>query len=302
MSKAALELSVSQSALSTHINSLETRLKTRLLSRTSTGVVPTETGLRLYEHAVLIIKNIENAVNDVSSTSSEHSGFVSVGLPIALFDFMGRRIFDAITSSFPGIKLRLANGMSYVLKEMLSEGSLDLAVLYTSHEQPSTGIRSQVIFRESLYLIESTGSGVKRKPQGEGATLEPELFSRISLALPGKKNGIRAAFQAWMEKSGIYPKVTVEIDSLDLLKELAFDGKLSTVLPASLLQEELKVSTGAAPISISVLPIYREISLCTSNQYPMSAAAEAVSKSIVGVSREMIGTSNFRGIDCGPVG
>ena len=45
MGKAALELGVVTSALSQQIGRLESELSTRLLQRTSSGVVPTDAGL-----------------------------------------------------------------------------------------------------------------------------------------------------------------------------------------------------------------------------------------------------------------
>lgn len=51
MSRAALDLDVVQSGLSQQISRLESELSTRLLQRTSKGVVPTEAGLAFFREA-----------------------------------------------------------------------------------------------------------------------------------------------------------------------------------------------------------------------------------------------------------
>ena len=55
MGKAALELGIVTSALSQQISRLESELSTRLLQRTSTGVMPTDAGLAFWRQAQLAL-------------------------------------------------------------------------------------------------------------------------------------------------------------------------------------------------------------------------------------------------------
>ena len=59
MSRAALDLDVVQSGLSQQISRLESELSTRLLQRTSKGVVPTEAGLAFFREAQLTLRHAE---------------------------------------------------------------------------------------------------------------------------------------------------------------------------------------------------------------------------------------------------
>ena len=63
MGRAATELGVVTSALSQQISRLEGELATRLLRRTSTGVVPTEAGLAFLRQAQLAIRHADDAVH-----------------------------------------------------------------------------------------------------------------------------------------------------------------------------------------------------------------------------------------------
>ncbi|MFJ1284494.1 LysR family transcriptional regulator, partial [Acinetobacter baumannii] len=61
MGKAALELGVVTSALSQQISRLESELATRLLQRTSSGVIPTDAGLAFWRQAQLALRHVDDA-------------------------------------------------------------------------------------------------------------------------------------------------------------------------------------------------------------------------------------------------
>ena len=65
LSKAAVELSVAQSALSHHMGQMEGRLGVALLARSSKGVRLTENGRRFLDHARAILAAVDAATNDV---------------------------------------------------------------------------------------------------------------------------------------------------------------------------------------------------------------------------------------------
>ena len=60
LSAAAKALQTSVSTVSRHLFSLEKRLNTRLLTRTTRKLVPTETGRLYYEHARRILEEIRD--------------------------------------------------------------------------------------------------------------------------------------------------------------------------------------------------------------------------------------------------
>lgn len=61
-SQAAAALGVVTSALSQQISRLEGELSTRLLQRTSKGVLPTDAGLAFWRHAQLALRHADHAV------------------------------------------------------------------------------------------------------------------------------------------------------------------------------------------------------------------------------------------------
>jgi DNA-binding transcriptional LysR family regulator len=76
--RAAAKLGVSQSALSHSIRGLEERLNTRLLTRTTRSVAPTEAGERLIQNVGPMIADIEKALLQLSDEQGKPSGNIRI--------------------------------------------------------------------------------------------------------------------------------------------------------------------------------------------------------------------------------
>ena len=70
ITKAAAALHVAQPALSQQVSSLENDLKQRLLIRSKKGVEPTAAGHTLYRHAQMILRQVEQARQDVETSGA----------------------------------------------------------------------------------------------------------------------------------------------------------------------------------------------------------------------------------------
>ncbi|MCZ4057909.1 LysR family transcriptional regulator [Pantoea sp. LMR881] len=76
--RAAAKLGVSQSALSHAIRALEERLKTRLLTRTTRSVAPTDAGERLIENIAPLFSDIEKELINLSENTGKTSGNIRI--------------------------------------------------------------------------------------------------------------------------------------------------------------------------------------------------------------------------------
>ena len=128
MGQAALELGVVTSALSQQISRLESELSTRLLQRTSSGVVPTDAGLAFWQAgpARAAPRRRRGARRAAGATvgpcqrgaGAEHTGVL--GLP-----FM-----RAMRERYPDVRLRMVESLSGHLASMLGARQIDLAMLF----------------------------------------------------------------------------------------------------------------------------------------------------------------------------
>ena len=131
MSRAALELDMVQSALSQQISRLEGELATRLLQRTSKGVVPTEAGLAFFREAQLTLRHAEQAAR--AAQQARLSGTVSVGLAPTTASVLGVPLMRAMRERYPDVRLHMVESLSGHITSMLNARQLDLAVLFDTH-------------------------------------------------------------------------------------------------------------------------------------------------------------------------
>ena len=79
--RAADHLGLSASALSQTIRQLETRLRVRLLNRTTRSVAPTAAGLRLYDRVAPMIQELDAAVLEAVAASGRTAGTLRINTP-----------------------------------------------------------------------------------------------------------------------------------------------------------------------------------------------------------------------------
>lgn len=107
---AARELGLTPSAVSKQIQVLEQRLGTRLLSRTTRSVSPTEAGALYYERCRSVLEQLQEAEEMLKDLDASPKGTLRVWVP----SIFGRALFARVAADFqqacPAIRLALTLG------------------------------------------------------------------------------------------------------------------------------------------------------------------------------------------------
>lgn len=227
MGRAALDLGVVTSALSQQISRLESELSTRLLQRTSTGVVPTDAGLAFWRQAQLALRHADDAVR--AAQLARLSGHVSVGLPPSTSAVLGLPFMAAMRERYPEVRLHLVESLSGNLTSMLRARQLDLAVLF----QADRGQRWSVlpVLEERLFLI--ARRGLPGLPDRE--RVEIGELADLPLILPSNQHGLRALLNAASSRGHYALNVVAEIDGLAVLMDAVRAGYGATIQPGAAL-------------------------------------------------------------------
>ena len=225
MGRAAQELGIGTSALSQQISRLESELATRLLQRTSTGVVPSEAGLAFWPQAQLAIRHAEAA--KAAARHARLSGQVCVGMPPSTGAVLGLPFLLAMRERYPDIGVRLVETLSGNLASMIGMRQLDLAVLF----QMERAQRWSVIplLEERLFVI-ARQDAVGLPEQG------PLSFGQIAglpLILPSDQHGLRALIEVAAARAGVTLDVVLEIDGLAMLMDAVRAGLGATIQPGA---------------------------------------------------------------------
>ena len=269
MGRAALELEVVTSTLSQQISRLESELATRLLQRTSSGVVPTDAGLAFLHQAQLALRHADDAVR--AAQLARLSGHISVGLAPSTTAVLGLPFMTAMRERYPDIRLHLVESLSGNLTSMISARQLDLAVLFQAERSRRWSVMP--LLEERLFVIAAPGLA------GLPATKKIRLkqLGRLPLILPSGTHGLRALLNTASENSKNALNIVAEIDGLAMLMDAVRAGYGATIQPgaavARLIGEPLTM------IEISDSAVHRPnllVSLSDDELSPAGLAARVV--------------------------
>ncbi len=268
LTQAADVLHIAQPALSQQLATLEGEFRQQLLVRTKRGVTPTEAGKVLYRHAQLILRQFDQAQNDVKHSGQTLSGQVSVGLaPGTAASALSLPLLKAVRARHPGVLLYLNENFGTTLSELIMNGRMDMAVLYGSKQVH--GLSFMPLMKEELFLVSPMDMTL-----ADGQIPLAQLQD-VELLLPRPYNVMRKLVdEAFM---GIHrtPNVVAEIESATTLVAAISNGLGATILPGSAARI-VGAACNARLSRITDPVIEAPLALCVSDHLPMSEPAAAV--------------------------
>ena len=144
VSKAAMDVNVSQSAITTAIKTLEELIGTPLFERHSSGVALTYEGNLFLEHARHIIESVEEAIRLPRRIREDVKGSINIAVSYTIAGYFLPPFLSRFNRAFPNTKVNLSEAGRTGIEEGLITGGFDLAVMLTSnivnHEELSHDI------------------------------------------------------------------------------------------------------------------------------------------------------------------
>jgi LysR family transcriptional regulator, nitrogen assimilation regulatory protein len=224
--RAATFLSVVQPALSRQIRTLELELRQNLFDRNGRGVVLTEPGKRLLEHARGILQQIERARQDLDDQREVAAGHIVLGLPPSLGRCVTVPIVTAFRQRLPKATLATVEGLSSYILEWLSIGRVDCALVYNA--TPAAHIELLPVFDERLYLISPVATG---RGRAVAATVTLAGIADYALVIPSRPHAMRMSVENALAKVGRKIQVAHEVECVPAIIDLVRQGHGHAVLP-----------------------------------------------------------------------
>ena len=215
--RAAIQRGMTQPTISKRIQLLEVELGAALFYRHGRGVRPTDAGLRLAEVARSLFAQLSAVKEELADAGQQLRGSVTLGLPPSLGASLSVPLAWRFQQQFPLAKLRIIQAFSGSLLELLDVGKMDLAVLYDARLSPTMLVTP--LLRETLYLIERVGDVGQDKPANIAE------LGRGPFVLSNSSNGLRRVIDAAASLANLQIDVSVEIDSLIVLKRMVALGR-----------------------------------------------------------------------------
>lgn len=166
MTNAAKELHLTQSGISQHIKALEEALGVDLFDRIRQRLVPTAAGRFLYEVCQAKLKDLEEALSQVSTQKGHLTGEIRVGVPAEFGINMVVPHVAEFIKQHPHVDVRMAIDLADEMNRQILRGEVDVAIVddFDMHER----IETVPVFDEHLelccsskYLDPKTAAGKK---------------------------------------------------------------------------------------------------------------------------------------------
>jgi DNA-binding transcriptional LysR family regulator len=226
LAAAADTLSYTPSAVSQQIAALEREAGVRLLERRARGVVLTEAGQMLVEHADVILGRLEAAETALAALAELQRGH----LRMASFATAGARVLPRAVDTFrarhPGVELTVGQASPRQSVEHLRTGRLDLALTVDLAQHPAEGVEVLHLFDDPVQLALHVDHPLAAKPDVRLEELAEETWIDVPRATSGGQVLMRAC-----AKAGFTPRVTFESDDYTAIQELVGAGVGVALLP-----------------------------------------------------------------------
>jgi LysR family tcuABC transcriptional regulator len=225
MGRAAADLDVVTSTLSQQLSRLESELATRLLRRTTTGVVPTDAGFAFWRQAQLALRHVDDAAR--AAQQARLSGHVSVGFAPSTASVLALPFMQALRARYPEVRLHLVESLSGNLAAMLNSRQLDLAILFET--DAAKRLSAMPLLDESLFVVGSPQ--LTDMPTGEQVRLKE--IGALPLVMPSGTHGLRAIMATAFLQAGCEPNIVGDIDGLAILMDVVRAGLAATIQPGA---------------------------------------------------------------------
>ncbi len=232
LTKAANQLHVSQSALSTQIKQLESELGQQLFRRVGRSLTLTEAGQLAFEHAETIFATGNELVALLRDGQRDERQVLRIGA-VATVSRNFQENFSRPVLDRSDVELSLISGSMPELLGRLRIHSLDVILSNQRVDSSSSDPwRWRRIARQPVSLV--------GRPLTSSPFRYPDDLNRLPMLLPGRDNDIRARFDVLCERLGMRYTVRAEVDDMALLRLLARDSNSIALLPSVVVQDELR--------------------------------------------------------------
>lgn len=266
-----------QSAISQAVLGLERQLGHSLFVRGGRSVTLTAAGRILLEHAGLAFEQLDAATHRLSALADLSQGRLVLGTSDTLGSHLLPPTLAAFRRAHPGIEVTLVAAPSPVTAAAVASRTVDVGVISLplpeelEHAGKPIGeaLRIQPLAAQPDVLITAPGHrwAHRRRVHLEQLADEP-------LLLLGQGTAGRRFIDAQFARHGLSPRVTMEMNSVELLKRLVeLDFGLS-IVPQLAVQRELAQGSLHA-IALRGVSRARKVALILPADDPIPRAAEA---------------------------
>jgi len=254
MAKAAVQLSVSQPAVSKAMSEMEHTLGVRLLDRTAQGVEPTLYGRALLKWAQAVFDDVRQGMNEIEFLADPTTGELRVGAAEPMLAGLLPAIIERIHRKHPmiSIQVRPLGAVAQIHRD-LRERNIDLILSRVAQSQEED-LDNEILFYDRTLVVAGLNNPWTRRRKIKLAELTNQPWS-----LSPSDTVIGMLIEEAFRANGLdAPRRSVMTSSIQLHGALIGSGPYLTIFPSSTLHfsgKRLALKTLAVDLGIPPWPI-----------------------------------------------
>jgi DNA-binding transcriptional LysR family regulator len=269
MGKAAVQLSVSQPAISKAIADLECALGVRLLDRSQRGVEPTIYGRALLDRGLNAFDELKQAVKQINFLTDPRAGDVRVGSSVIIGSTLVTAIVDRLTRQYPRVSVHLLAAEAAMVYHALEEREVEVVIAGLFGTVTKDNMNTERLYDDPFVVAAGARNPWCRRRRIKLVDLMDEPW-----ALPPRDSPTGPIVTEVFRASRLdLPRVALVASSIPARTAMLASGRFLTMVPASVVQlsggnREIK----ALPVDIP--KVGRPIGIVTLKKRTLSPVAQ----------------------------
>jgi DNA-binding transcriptional LysR family regulator len=145
VTRAAQNLSISQSSVTEALKELETDLGVELFDRHPRGLTITHNGHQFLRHATKILSSVSDARSSFSGKQNQISGKLNIGVTSLVAGYVLSDLLARYRRACPGVEVSAIEDNGAYLEHLLVGGELDVAVMVISNLRDRMALQAEIL-------------------------------------------------------------------------------------------------------------------------------------------------------------
>lgn len=288
MGKAAEEMCLTPPTVTKTIQTLEQQLNCQLFVRSVKGVRLTSAGETLLERVRPGLKLLLTGEQEINMLNSLEGGTIRIGMSeAAAYTFTSSAIFSTFCNRYPKVKLQIKH-LSYTdTHDAILRGDIDFGILGVFPNECSDLTIHELYNSPNLAVVGKKYEHLVKEPISLTTLAEiPLIFARSGYS-------IRRHYEQLYSKYSLNFNPVIEAPTLNMQLQTVKLGVGYSFLPLPYMINDIE-NGEVFPIDfIGEKPFERPVCLLTSEEFPLSKAAQAMIDLLFEMKDDMVNYTNI---------
>jgi DNA-binding transcriptional LysR family regulator len=263
-SKAAQTCYRTQPAISAQVRQLEQELRTELFERFGSRISLTTAGKLFAEYAEQLMELRKRAQDAIAELEHDPRGELVIAANESTWIYVLPEVFSHYRERFPQVQLQVLRSYASRVVEAVMDNSADFGLTQVPVDEKKIQVVN--VHKDEIRLIVPAGH-----PLGGRESITANDLLEYYLVLP-KYGRTRARLNEWLEPVEDEIKISMELDSAEMMKRFVIAGLGIAFMAVSNCSEEVKAGK-IKTIPLAPEPLVRRLGLIYRKDKALSKAA-----------------------------